>query len=76
MLDLEGFEPKYPLGPWRRAFSGRALDRVPSAPTINRNYGGTNFQLVSALLADMTNQVNEVLYVGDDPSDGTIPGHG
>ena len=44
--------------------------------TIATQYGGTGFSFISGLTVDATNPAAEVLYVGDDPSNGFSTGTG
>lgn len=47
----------------------------PAADTIATQYGG-NFQFINGFTVDATNPAREILYVGDDPSNGLQTGVG
>lgn len=52
------------------------VKNVASSPTITQNFGGTGFQFISGLALDTTNTTTQVLYVGDDPSNGVSADQG
>ncbi len=47
-----------------------------TAPTTTQNFGGTSFQFVSGLAVDASNSANQVVYIGDDPTNGTAAAQG
>jgi uncharacterized repeat protein (TIGR01451 family) len=47
-----------------------------SGMTVATQYGGSSFSFVSGLTVDNLNPASEVLFVGDDPSNGFSPGSG
>lgn len=49
---------------------GAALNADTPNLRLVANYGGTSFQIVSALAVDTSDPANSTLYVGDDPSNG------
>ncbi len=54
-----------------------SVTRVNTATsTITGNFGGAGFSFISALQADSSDPANPMLYVGDDPSNGIVPGQG
>jgi len=58
--------------------NGSVISRVsitPAGTTVNASYA-TNFNLATGLGLDVFNPTAEVLFVGDDPSAGNIPGSG
>jgi uncharacterized repeat protein (TIGR01451 family) len=72
----------YPLPNGNTLFFGNSLTGVTRVTNVaNRveiptpGYGGS-FSFVSALAVDTTNPANPVLFVGDDPSNGLVPGDG
>lgn len=44
--------------------------------TTQLNFGGTSFSTIGALVLDSSDPTNNVLYVGDDPTAGSIAGSG
>lgn len=44
--------------------------------SVTSNYGGTSFSFIGAIALDTADPANPVLYVADDPSNGTTPGAG
>lgn len=58
--------------------NGSVISRVsvtPAGTTVNASYA-TNFNLATGFGLDVFNPTAEVLFVGDDPSAGNIPGSG
>jgi uncharacterized repeat protein (TIGR01451 family) len=49
------------------------INNTVTGPVLTLNYGGV-FQFIGAAAVDATNPANEVLYVGDDPSNGAVDG--
>jgi uncharacterized repeat protein (TIGR01451 family) len=49
------------------------VNNAVTGPIVTQNYGGV-FQFIGAAAVDATNPANEVLYVGDDPSNGAVDG--